>query len=259
MSSSEFFFSRGDADARHLGKFVTSIAFQLTEYSDALKDSINECIMDSSGEDDDIWRNPKDWRYQWDKLIRGGIYHSRTNLNSRQPLIIIIDALDECDGEDHDIRELIIYLSGINSPLHREAVRLRFFITSRPSNQMRAAFDRMSVTYYESLILDDNSNFMEIVPCEGQPHLPLDIITSVDAQTETPREIYSTFLRNCSRYCCDKEERARLDFTPREILNTSLVLFAPLPISALAEIIERSRSSIQNILSNLRPLGLSFS
>ncbi|KAJ5728597.1 uncharacterized protein N7483_003105 [Penicillium malachiteum] len=247
--AASFFFSSGDIDAGHLGKFVTSIAFQLTEYSAALKDSINECIM----EEDDISR--KDWRHQWGRLISGGLYRSVTNLNSHQPLIIIIDALDEYEVGDHDIRELLSYISSTSSTLHREAVRLRFFITtgSRPSNRIQAAFDKISVTQYDSFALDDD--FMEIVPYEGQLPLPLDNTNPAEPRTEA----LTLILRNCTKYCHYEEERAVLDSTLREVLSTSLVLFAPLPIFALAETIEKPRSSIENILSNLRPLGLSLS
>ncbi|KAL5357157.1 hypothetical protein BJX96DRAFT_4447 [Aspergillus floccosus] len=223
--AASFFFSRGDTDACHLGRFVPSIAVQLTEYSGALRDSITEFMP----ENDDI--SNKSWRYQWEKLIFCGIYHSRTS--SHQPLmVIIIDALDECEGEDHDIQELVHKISSISSKLCD--VRLRFFITSRPSIQLRTAFDKISETNFQSVTLDDK--FMEIMPCEGQLSLARDSMTSAEAQTETLQEIYSTMLSNCTRYCRTEGERAVVYSTLREILSANLVLFAPLPISAFGRI-----------------------
>jgi NACHT domain len=88
-----FFFSRGGGDLGHAGKFFTTIAMQLADNSPALKDYICEVI----DENKDIASQA--FRDQWNQLVRRPL--SMLIADSRlPPLILVIDALDECEGED---------------------------------------------------------------------------------------------------------------------------------------------------------------
>ncbi len=63
-------------------------------------------------------------RDQFESLI----LHPLTAIESSQTLTIVVDALDECDG-DPDVRAIIYYLSQAKS---LRSVRLKTFLTSRP-------------------------------------------------------------------------------------------------------------------------------
>ena len=72
---------------------ITSIAAQLASKSSSLKRSICEAIAEHS---DIVSQALRD---QWNRLVLQPL--SKLEANSLQsPLLIVIDALDECEGED---------------------------------------------------------------------------------------------------------------------------------------------------------------
>lgn len=92
--------------------------------------------------------NEKSIRDQFDKLIAEPINKVAKHL---QPpiMVIVIDALDECDDAVEHIR-LIIHL--LSQAKHFVSVRLRFFVTSRPELPIRLGFEDIS-SKYEGLVL----------------------------------------------------------------------------------------------------------
>ena len=141
-----FFFSRGGGDVNHAGKFFTSIAIQLASKSFSLKRYICEAIKVNSGL---ASQAPRD---QWNQLILEPL--SKLKADSLQsPLILVIDALDECEGEN-DIREIIQLLANVNS---LEAIQLRTFVTSRPEIPIRPSFRAMPEILHQDLVLHDIS------------------------------------------------------------------------------------------------------
>ncbi len=116
-----FFFSRGGGDISHAGKFFTSIALQLAVQSDVLKAHICEAIAKCNK------IASKGLRDQWAHLILQPL--SRLEASSIQsPFLIIVDALDECDG-DNGIRAIPQSLVEAHD---QDNSRLHIFITSRP-------------------------------------------------------------------------------------------------------------------------------
>ena len=104
---------------------------QLADQSDILKDSIIKVMKKGSN------RNigNKGLRDQWTELIVEPL--SKLESGSFQsPLIVIVDALDECD-DDKDIRTILRCLAELNS---QNTTRLRIFITSRPELPIRLGF-----------------------------------------------------------------------------------------------------------------------
>ncbi|KAF2193124.1 putative WD-repeat protein [Zopfia rhizophila CBS 207.26] len=137
-----FFFSRGDGDISHAGKFVASIAVQLASSVPTLQRS----ICDAVSKDNNI--ATKGLRDQWNELI----FRPLSQLNASSvpsSFIIVIDALDECEGEN-DIRSILQLLAEAHS---LGTVRLRVFLTSRPETPVRLGFRAMPGIIHHDLVL----------------------------------------------------------------------------------------------------------
>jgi hypothetical protein len=142
-----FFFSRDiGGDVRHARKFFTSIAAQLAEMSEVLKGYICDAIAKCS---DITTQAPRE---QWRQLILGPLSKLKGDL-SHLPLVLVVDALDECDGED-DIRAIVQLLSETRS---LRTVRLRILLTSRPEVPIRQSFNSIANTDHQDFILHDIS------------------------------------------------------------------------------------------------------
>lgn len=141
-----FFFSRGGGEIGHARKFFTSIALQLARQSLVLRRLICEAITECRDIAD------RGLREQWIHLILQPL--SKVGANSIQsPLLIVVDALDECDG-DSDVKTILRSLIELHK---QDTPRLYIFITSRPETAIRLGFDEMPGTIYHSLALHDIS------------------------------------------------------------------------------------------------------
>lgn len=101
----------------HAGKLFTSIAMQLAGKSPSLKRYICGAIAEHS----DI--GSQALRDQWHQLILEPLSKLDSNF-SHQPLIIVVDALDECDDEN-DIRAILELFTEVRS---LRKVQLRVFM-----------------------------------------------------------------------------------------------------------------------------------
>jgi hypothetical protein len=142
-----FFFSRGTDDRSYAGKFFTTIAMQLAQISPALK----ELISTAAAERNDI--ADQSLRDQWKCLILQPL-SMWTVPSSHLPLILVIDALDECDG-DKDV-QVILELVGEAKSL--KSVQLRIFLTSRPETPIRLGFRNMPGILHRDLALHQISS-----------------------------------------------------------------------------------------------------
>jgi hypothetical protein len=154
-----FFFSKGGGDVSDAGKFFTSIATQLADTSDTIK----SCICKAVRKRRDIAN--KGLYDQWHQLILQPL----SKLDSDFPhasLILVVDALDECDDENN-IRAILQLLAEARSLRN---VRLRVFITSRPEIPIRHEFYHIpEIQHYDfvlhgvprSIIDRDISIFLE--------------------------------------------------------------------------------------------------
>ena len=114
--------------------------------SPLLRDRIDEATLDDDGIADKILRD------QWKQLIIEPL--SKLNTESvRKTLVLVIDALDECDREG-DINR-VIQLLPIAGAL--QTVRLRVLITSRPETDIRDGFSQFLQGVYEEFTLHDIS------------------------------------------------------------------------------------------------------
>ena len=139
-----FFFSRGGGDLASTGKFAITIAEQLASISP-------ECRKDIRGTIASTPRIRSLGLYsQWEKLILGPL----SRLDSvvfPDPIVIVVDALDECNNED-DISLLIKCFAAASSI---ESVALRIFVTSRPEQPTRLGFTDISPNTHQDFILHD--------------------------------------------------------------------------------------------------------
>ena len=141
-----FFFSRGKGDVHDASMFVTSIAVQLAQSSKALRDLIYEAILSKPG------IVSKTLRDQWQKLILEPLSKLEAGLVPK-PVVIVIDALDECDGEN-DIQQVVQLLADAQV---LRTVRFRVFITSRPEIPIRHGFSEISDAHHRDFVLQDIS------------------------------------------------------------------------------------------------------
>jgi hypothetical protein len=141
-----FFFSKGGADASHAGKFFTSIAVQLANKSAYLGHYICEAIVENRGIASQSFRD------QWDQLVLGPL-SKLGNHPSQSPLILVVDALDECEDEN-DIRIIVQLLAKARSLRN---FRLRVFLTSRPEVPIRYGFHQIGNSGYRDLTLHNIS------------------------------------------------------------------------------------------------------
>jgi len=144
--AASFFFSRGGGDVGHAGKFVLSIAVQLTSSIPALHRHIYDAILERS---DIAILSLYD---QWRQLVLGPL-SKLTDDSCAASYVLVIDALDECDDE-HDIRVVLLLLAEVRA---LTTVRLRVFLTSRPEIPIRHGFYQMPDTQHQDFVLHNIS------------------------------------------------------------------------------------------------------
>lgn len=141
-----FFFTRGGGDLANAGKFFPTIAMQLVNQLPSLKKLLS-ASLEKHQDVANLSLND-----QWNHLVINPISNLKPGFHEKQ-LLIIIDALDECDGDD-DVRAILRLLSEVHS---LTAVQLRILITSRPETPVRLGFDKMASILHHDLILDNIS------------------------------------------------------------------------------------------------------
>ena len=141
-----FFFSRGSGDIRHAGKFATSIAVQLATSIPALRQYINDAVMETK----DI--ASQSLHDQWRELVLRPLLKLDSN-GSRLLYVVVIDALDESDDEN-DIQTILHLLAEVRL---LERARLRVLLTSRPEIPIRHGFRQISDKEYLDFVLHNIS------------------------------------------------------------------------------------------------------
>jgi hypothetical protein len=128
-----FFFSR-DQEARSEMRFLfQTIAFQLGNAYPALKLEISNVL-----EDETILTSRLN--VQFKTLILQPISKLRDLFPS--PIVVVLDALDECAKEAHDIEHPVSrIITLLVTELKDRKLPLKFFITSRPEPHIRSRFE----------------------------------------------------------------------------------------------------------------------
>ena len=138
-----FFFKRGEGERGNATRFFTTIATQLAARVSEIRPGIKKAI----DADPDI--SDKALKDQFEKLIFLPL--SEVANLPILVLLIVIDALDECE-RDSDIRAILRLLSRTRD---LKSVSLRVLVTSRPELHIRLGFKQMPDGTYEDLILQE--------------------------------------------------------------------------------------------------------
>ncbi|KAI3006741.1 hypothetical protein CBS147346_3641 [Aspergillus niger] len=138
-----YFFKRGEGDRGHAKRFVSTITRQLIAVIPNLAVGVSKAIED----DPDISR--RGFRIQFEKLLLEPLSELEDGQNLTR-LVIVVDALDECE-EEQDIRLLLQLFPRIQES---KSVQLRAFITSRPELPIQLGFQQDTVkTNHQDLVL----------------------------------------------------------------------------------------------------------
>ncbi|KAI9682573.1 MAG: hypothetical protein M1822_006871 [Bathelium mastoideum] len=121
-----FFFKRGEGDRGNASKFFSTLAFQLAQDIPGLRPHLRKAL------DADPTIFTKAMKEQFEKLILEPLSELSTSLTT----LIVIDALDECDDEDH-IAKIVHLLARVQVVT---SVKLRIMITSRPELPVEISF-----------------------------------------------------------------------------------------------------------------------
>ncbi|KAL7796140.1 hypothetical protein V8C37DRAFT_23337 [Trichoderma ceciliae] len=293
-----FFFKKGEGDRGSSAKLFTTIATQLATRKPAIAPYIKNAINGDSTISD------KGLKEQFDKLILQPLSAVSLNTGKAESIVIVIDALDECEPED-EVR-LIIHLFG-----HAKNLGLRVFVTSRPELPIRFGFSEIKGKYQdvilheipEPIIKHDLSVFLkhelgkirDKYNITVQEHRQLDedwpCQSSIDALVKMAIPLFIFAATVCrflaDRRCGNPDERLRkvltyrtksqedklnatylpvLDQTiaglsPRDqnevlqefrhIVGSIVLLESPLSTSALAQLLNIPRDTIDNRLDML--------
>jgi NACHT domain len=137
-----FFFSRGGGDLSNAGKFFTSVAVQLAHQSPSLM----RCICEAIAKNTDI--GTRVLSEQWELLVIGPLTKAEAD-SLQSPLLLVIDALDECEDE----RDVTFILKLLASASTITAIQLRVLVTSRPETPIRLGFREMAGILHRDLVL----------------------------------------------------------------------------------------------------------
>jgi hypothetical protein len=137
-----FFFSRGGGDVGHASKFVTSFAVQFASNVPQIQRFISDAVI----EQNDIAN--QSLHDQWRQLVLRPLSRLDSS-SSPSSYMLIVDALDECDGED----DIQIILQLLNEARTLKTVRLRVFLTSRSEIPIRYGFYQMPEAEHRDFVL----------------------------------------------------------------------------------------------------------
>ncbi|KAG5658696.1 hypothetical protein KAF25_010877 [Fusarium avenaceum] len=137
-----FFFKRGETDRGNLAKFMPTVARRLVWSTPGVATSIKNAVEADPAVAD------KAVREQFKKLIREPLSKATITSLSRPSVVIVVDALDECE-RDADIRLLLELFSSLPSP---GSLRIRVFITSRPELPIRLGFSAIGDTHRDLIL-----------------------------------------------------------------------------------------------------------
>jgi NACHT domain len=136
--AASFFFSRGNLSCNTVQPLWATIAFQIATSIPDLRNNIGTAVMDNPG----IFFKAAESQLQ--KLIIEP-FRSHSNIESNVPqqssFLVIIDGLDECEGDD----DQCLILDAISRIAHTLHLPLRFIIASRPEPHIRSSFINTSL------------------------------------------------------------------------------------------------------------------
>lgn len=138
-----FFFRRDSTERSNASHFFATIVAQLADRVPSMRREIAEAL------DKDSFLPKSGMRKQFQTLLEGPIEALTNSKLATHRLIIVIDALDECDSTDAGT--LLDLLAGLKDS---DALRLHIFITCRPETPMEVKFRQINDSLQEDIILE---------------------------------------------------------------------------------------------------------
>ena len=174
-----FFFERGAGEAGHSQKLIRTLAFQMAILSEQLRHYISEAIAQNERLCGSIALSE-----QLEELMLKPLRKWRKDSDSFLPIIVILDALDECA----DMENVQRFFQHIGHTTDLLDIGLRVFVTSRPETRLEPALENMTTIRYHEFSLHN-------VSCEA---IDADIRTFLERELGEikrirKREIQSTF------------------------------------------------------------------
>jgi hypothetical protein len=148
--SGSFFFKRGEIDRSNLNKLMPTLAHQLALNIPGVASFIRKTL------DADPTIVGKSVKEQFEKLVLKPLAEAAVIATASSSVVIVIDALDECDQEA-DIRLLIKILSQAKTVLPQ----LRVFLTSRPELPIRLGFSEVQGSYQDLVLHEIPAQIVE--------------------------------------------------------------------------------------------------
>jgi hypothetical protein len=141
--AASFFFKRGEGDRGNARKLFPTIARQLAISIPEIAPVLQETVCENPG------IITKSMREQFEKLLLQPLHSLGRSKILTQAMGIVIDALDECEG-DSDIRLILQLLPQLQT---LAAARLRVFLTSRPDLPVRLGFLKIADDDHRDFVL----------------------------------------------------------------------------------------------------------
>ncbi|KAF4436311.1 hypothetical protein F53441_13292 [Fusarium austroafricanum] len=132
-----FFFKRGETDRDNISKVIPTLARQLGLNLPGMAQLIQEPLKDCKS------LVAKTLEEKFEILINRPLTKFAAALSTPTSLVIVIDALDECDGDAH-VKQLLSLFSKMKVS---SSFFIRVFITSRPELQVQLGFHDINGTY----------------------------------------------------------------------------------------------------------------
>ncbi|CEJ62554.1 hypothetical protein PMG11_11051 [Penicillium brasilianum] len=140
-----FFFKRGEGDRGNARKLFPTIASQLAINIPEIALVLQETVRENPG------IITKTMREQFEKLLLQPLHSLERSKMPTQNIVIVIDALDECE-KDLEIRLILQLLPRLKNIA---AMRLRVLLTSRPDLPIRLGFLRIADDDHTDFVLHD--------------------------------------------------------------------------------------------------------
>ena len=151
LLGARFFFKRGEGERGNASRFFTTIALDLVCKVPALVPYVKNAI------ESDPRISGKSLKDQFEKLILQPLSQAMqtsmqiTTSMQIPTLVIVVDALDECEREG-DIRMILRLLLQTQ---HLQTVHVHIFLTSRPELSIRLEFEKISADVHQDVVLQD--------------------------------------------------------------------------------------------------------
>ncbi|KAM0293687.1 hypothetical protein ACHAPM_011557 [Fusarium culmorum] len=145
-----FFFKRGEMDRGNLNKLISTLAHQLALSTPGVALFIKKALDNNPAV---VGKSVKE---QFEKLIQEPLSEATTTATTPPSVVMVIDALDECDQEA-DIKLLI----NIFSQAKTLRPHLRVFLTSRPELPIRLGFSEVQGSYQDLVLHEIPAQIVE--------------------------------------------------------------------------------------------------